>query len=194
MSGNMDERQRRTRARLFVAVLDLAAHSRAEDLTVTEIAERAGVHRSTVYEHASSPPGLLRQALEYELDEVRARYLGDVTEETLPHAIQHVTRAVLVHVLDHAAIYRRGLALGGALHDFLSAHFQESSRLLIDRGMRVPLAIESIPSAVMDAVAIRYVADGTVGAIAEWLAAPGDPDEFLGVLAQLTPRWWPLPK
>lgn len=188
----MDERQRRTRARLCEAVLELATQSRAEDLTVTEIAERAGVHRSTVYEHAASPPDLLRQALESELDEVRAHYLDNVTPESLHPAIRDVTRAVLVHILDHAAIYRRGLASGGALHDFLSAHFQESSRLLLTHGLRVPISAPDIPSAVIDAAAIRYVADGTVGAIAEWLAAPGDPDEFLVVLAQLVPPWWPL--
>lgn len=188
----MDERQRRTRARLFAAVLELATDSRAEDLTVTEIAERAGVHRSTVYEHASSPAGLLRQALESELDEVRAYYLVDVTSETLPLAIRDVTLAVLVHVIDHAAIYRRGLALGGTLHDFLSAHFQESSRLLFSQGLTVPIVASGIQSTVVDAAAIRYVADGTVGAIAEWLAAPGNPEEFLQVLAQLVPRWWPL--
>jgi len=192
--AEMDARQARTRAKLFAAILELAGESRAEDIGVTELAALAHVHRSTVYEFAPSPAALLRAALEFELDDVRAQYLTDVSADDLPEAIRLVTRAVLVHVTENAAVYRRGLAAGGALHDFLSAHFQQSSRLLLEHGMGVPIEATGIPAETVDAMAIRYVADGTVGAIAVWLQLPtaGDPDDFLRVFTQIVPSWWPI--
>ena len=71
----MDARQLRSRSKLFAAILELAADVRAEDLSVTEVASAAGVHRSTFYEHAESPAALLREALEAELDEAA---VGDI--------------------------------------------------------------------------------------------------------------------
>lgn len=186
----MDARQLRSRSKLFAAILELAADQRAEDLSVTEVATAAGVHRSTFYEHADSPATLLREALEFELDDVRERYLTHVDPGSIPDALRDVTRAVLEHVLQHAEIYRRGLAAGGTLHDFLSAHFQQSSRLLLDERLLVAPDVPGVPRANVEAAAIRYVADGTVGAIAVWLREPGDPDAFLVVLGSLVPSWW----
>ena len=190
----MDARLLRSRSKLFAAVLELAADRRAEDLTVTEVAERAGVHRSTFYEHADSPAALLREALESELDEVRERYLAgaDLDLQHVPAALRDVTLAVLVHVQEHREIYRRGLAAGGTLHDFLSAHFQGSSRLLLDRGLLVAPEVDGMSAQAVGDAAVRYVADGTVGAIAVWLHRPGHPEPFLRALATLVPSWWTL--
>ncbi|MDH6180296.1 AcrR family transcriptional regulator [Microbacteriaceae bacterium SG_E_30_P1] len=187
----MDARQRRSRLKLHAAVFELAADRRADDLTVAEVARLAGVHRSTFYEHAESPAALLTDALRAELDEARTRHLSGLDARSLPAALRDVTLAVLEHVERHAAIYRRGLADGGPLHDFLSAHFQASSRLLVTQGLLEPPAIPGIPSSLSRDAALRYVADGTVGAISVWLADPRDPHDFLAVLTDLTPPWWP---
>ena len=53
----MDPRKQRSRDRLYAAVLALAADQSISSLTVTQIADAAGVHRSTFYEHAESPHG-----------------------------------------------------------------------------------------------------------------------------------------
>ena len=63
----MDKRQQKTRARLFATILELASEHPLADLTMSQIAETAGVHRSTMYEHASSPTDLLQTALRAEL-------------------------------------------------------------------------------------------------------------------------------
>ena len=189
----MDARQRKTRALLFAAVLELAARGPVENVTVTDIARRASVHRSTFYEHAASPAELLRAALGAELDAVREQYL--VGAPDVPAAVLDVTRAVLLHVSEHADVYRLGLATSsGALHDLLSEHFQESMRLLLASGLEFPLAVDGLPEALVDASAIRFVADGTVGAIAVWVrdSTVRDPDAFLALFAQLVPAWWPI--
>ena len=188
----MDARQRRSRSKLFAGVLELATDRRAEELTVTEVAHRAGVHRSTFYEHADSPTTLLRAALQSELDDARERYLTHLDSGSLPDALRDVTLAVLVHVQQHAEIYRRGLAEGGPLHDFLSGHFQGSARLLLEQGFLQPPVVVGVPRAVLADASSRYVADGTVGAIAVWLENPGSPEDFLSVVAALVPPWWQM--
>lgn len=186
----MDARQRRSQTKLFAAILELADGSRVEELTVTQVASQAGVHRSTFYEHADSPATLLRAALQLELDDARQRYLSHVSNDSLPAAIRDVTLAVLVHVQQHAGIYRRGLADGGTLHDFLSGHFQESARLLVEQGFLEPPTVPGVAHEMLVDASSRYVADGTVGAIAVWLENPGSPTDFLSVVTELLPRWW----
>ncbi|MET0303171.1 MAG: TetR/AcrR family transcriptional regulator C-terminal domain-containing protein [Microbacteriaceae bacterium] len=190
----MDARARRSRDRLSTAVLTLAAHRDAGSVSVAELAREAGVHRSTVYEHADSPADLLRTVLRDELDLVRQQHLVDVPADGIPAAIRAVTLGVLEHVDTHRAVY--ALALGSAddaaLHVMLSSHFRESVLLLVEAGA------VTVPSEIADPeVLARFVADGTVGAIDAWLRgsdadAPRDPDHFVRAYRALMPAWWPL--
>jgi AcrR family transcriptional regulator len=184
-------KQLRTRAALHRAVLELAAERDPTALTVTEVAERAGVHRSTVYEHAASPMDLLQRALLAELDELRAAHLYGVAAADLPAAIEAVTLEVFRHVDRRAAIYRNVDAADGAtLHALLAGHFAESSRLLLGAGV---LEIPIDDGGLAREATVRYLADGVVGLIGAWLAtpAPRDPHTALGLLRQLQPAWWP---
>lgn len=190
----MDPRQRRTRARLHEAVLSLAAETPLEDLTMTAVAQAAGVHRSTLHEHAASPGHLLRQALLAELDALRADLLEDPDRDTA-EAMTEVTGLVLEHIGRHAEIYRRGLhaASGdGSLHGMLSEHFLASLRSLdAQQRLRWPGPVRGLSAAQVSDAAARFVAQGTVGAIQGWLDEP-DPtvDSFLALYAELLPDWW----
>lgn len=190
----MDARQQKTITRLRAAILELATVGPVTDVTVSKLAQTAGVHRSTVYVYASSPVELLQQALRGELDELRTQYLVDVEPGDAAAAITGVTRAVLHHVDDHDAIYRRGLGSepepgSASLHALLSEHFQGSIDLLLDQhSVSVPAAEETERRMIG-----RYLADGIIGAIDVWLTTPRprDADALLGVLSRLTPSWWP---
>lgn len=187
----MDARWQRSRAKLTTAVLALASDQPAEELTASSIASRAGVHRSTFYEHATSPMDLLQSALREELDEVRARYLDSATPDDAMTAVTNATVDVLIHVDRHAAIYRGGLET--SLHSMLSEHFQGSTHVLLRHGViTVPFGEPGDP-VIADSVA-RYIADGTVGIIAVWLNGPEprDPVAPLRLLANLAPEWFPL--
>ena len=192
----MDARQRKTRAALTTAVLELATDRSISDVTAAQIATRAGVHRSTFYEHASSPIDLLEVALREQLDTVRERFLVDLEPADASRALSETTDAVLRHVEQHESIYRRGLGEGsggGSLHSMLSSHFEQSSRLLLaQRSLRIPGVAGVSSETVRDTVA-RYVADGTVGAIEVWLRSPAPRDRaaFLRLFSMLTPEWWP---
>jgi AcrR family transcriptional regulator len=191
----MDARQRRSRERLHQAVLRLAEERPVTQVSVSELAREAGVHRSTFYEHASSVDDLLRQALMVDLDALRQRLLADSTADVAEVATE-VTVGVMRHIQQHIPIYRRDLAYSSevGLRSMLGAHFLESGRLLLELArQRIEVPGTGVPDDVAADIAARMVADGTVGAIAGWLERPElSIDDFMPVYVQMLPSWWPL--
>ena len=203
----MDSRQRKTRAKLAAAVLALASERSASSLTASELAIAAGINRSTFYQHASSPVGLLEDVLRDELDAIRDEYLGgpeasgtpeggDATDT--PDAIEQVTLAVLRHVNEHAAIYGRGLGAGSgsaSLAPMLSAQFATTLAMLLDRhALSVPTVADArVPAHFVPDAAARFIADGTVGTLDVWLRTPEprDPEAFMAAYRLFLPAWWP---
>jgi len=191
----MDPRQRRTRDRLHAAVLRLAAERPVTELSVTEVAAAAGVHRSTLYEHAASPADLLQQALLAELDELREQLL-ERSDQDVARAVTEITEGVLRHVERYAAVYRRGLGAGSgeaSLHPMLSGHFRESSRRLRELArVEVRVPVPGVDDDVVADIAGRFLADGTVGAIEGWLEQPElRVEDFMRMYVRLVPDWWP---
>ncbi len=191
----MDARQRRSRERLHQAVLRLAEERPVTQVSVSELAREAGVHRSTFYEHASSPDDLLRQALLVDLDALRQPLLAD-TGADLSVVATEVTQGVMRHIESHIAIYRRDLAYSSevGLRSMLGAHFLESSRILLELARaRIELPVPDVAEEAAADIAARMVADGTVGAIAGWLERPElSIDDFFKVYLRMVPTWWPL--
>jgi len=188
----MDPRKLRSRERLYAAALELAAGQPISELSVTQVADAAGVHRSTFYEHADSPESLVESALTAELDGLRAALLTDRSDAAT--ALVTVTRGVLEHILRHADIYRRELSGGGgALHAMLSRHFRGTTEVLIERGrVELDVVVDGMPPAGVADAAARFLADGTVGIIDGWLRHPDPQVElFLRTYAALLPGWWP---
>ncbi|MFD4960313.1 TetR/AcrR family transcriptional regulator [Microbacterium sp. NPDC058389] len=188
----MDPRKQRSRDRLYAAALELAAAQPITELSVTQLADAAGVHRSTFYEHADSPESLVESALTSELDTLRGALMTDRSDAVT--ALVTVTRGVLEHILRHADIYRRELSGGGgALHAMLSRHFRGTTEALIERGrVELDVAVDGMPPADVADAAARFLADGTVGIIDGWLRHPDPQVElFLRAYAALLPEWWP---
>ncbi|QWT24430.1 TetR/AcrR family transcriptional regulator [Subtercola sp. PAMC28395] len=215
----MDARQLKSREKLRTAILTLAASRQGDEITASEVAALAGVNRSTFYEHAASPSALLELVLRTELDEIRERHLRHATAETAGTAMAEVTRAVLHHVDEHALIYALGLnetSGSASLHPMLSSHFGASIRLLVSLqavtiedhdiaeahpghgGAAIERAgsirAEQTSPILLTEMATRFIADGSVGAIATWLDTPEprDAEAFLHAYRQLLPAWWPL--
>lgn len=191
----MDVRQRRSQERLYAAVLRLAAERPVADLSVTEVAATAQVHRSTFYEHAASPGALLQAALVAELDALRARLYVEAPAD-VDRVVAEVTADVLRHVERHAAVYRRGLGAGsgsGSLHAMLSGHFRESSRRLLELArLKIEVPVPEVPDDVVADLATRFLADGTVGIIEGWLEQPAPRvEDFMELYVRLLPAWWP---
>ncbi|WP_348525183.1 glucose 1-dehydrogenase [Luteimicrobium album] len=100
-------------------MLELAAQHDVGDLSVVEVARRAGINRVTFYDHATSPAALLVAVLAEELDEIWTRLLDpDAASDASRGAaappdplgvVDQVARAVAEHVERHAAVYERAL-------------------------------------------------------------------------------------
>jgi AcrR family transcriptional regulator len=188
----MDPRKRRSRDRLYAAALARAAEQPLSALTVTQLADAAGVHRSTFYEHADSPQALVEAALTAELDQLRDALMDDRSDAAT--ALTTVTTGVLEHILRHRGIYRRELTDGGgALHAMLSRHFRGTTEVLLREGrVRIPLAVDGVAASEVADSAARFLADGTVGIIDGWLRHPRPRvEDFLRVYDALLPEWWP---
>lgn len=98
----MDPRIARTRASLQSALLELAHDGGLAAVTVGEITERAGVNRSTFYQHYDDKDTLLADALDAAMVQVGDTLGGAVDAEGIPVEIY----AYLAHVRDNATLYR----------------------------------------------------------------------------------------
>jgi AcrR family transcriptional regulator len=186
-----DPRWIRSRDRLRSAALSLAARGPVDQVSMGEVAEEAGVSRSTAYLHAGSPRELLEDALRTDLDRIRQERLEEVPSGMIADARDAVAVDVIAHVEQHAEVYRFGLVESDALHPLLRDHFAASMRMLMEAHDLAP-AVEEDSPLVRELVA-RSVAEMTAGQIAVWVAQPGPRDVavFLAVNRAMMPVWWP---
>jgi AcrR family transcriptional regulator len=97
----MDPRIARTRRSLREALFSLARERAWDEISVTDIADRAGVNRSTYYQHYSDKDTLLAEALDAVIDSA----VGDDEPPSQENG-QQILLTYLEHVREHASLYR----------------------------------------------------------------------------------------
>lgn len=177
-------------------MLTLCEKRPLDRITVGQVAEEAGVNRSTFYQHATSVPDLLRSVLTEELDTIRDRHLSDVEYEHINEAVTATTIDVMNHAISHRHLYRETLGRDGdaALHSVLSNHFRGTIEMLIAERMIDPQAeVQASDAPLFTAMTAHFVAHGAVGAIEAWLASDEqDVEQFMVLYGKLVPSWWPI--
>ncbi|MGO4103400.1 TetR/AcrR family transcriptional regulator [Leifsonia sp. YAF41] len=108
----MDVRVERTRRSLQQALLALAQEHPPGDITIAGIVERAGVNRSSFYQHYSDKETLLADALD--MVESEAGAMVPVFDGPLPEHPPADLVAYLQHFETNAALYRLVLCEGGS--------------------------------------------------------------------------------
>lgn len=103
MIGSVDPRIARTRTRLQEALFDLARERGIDEISVADIAERAGVNRSSFYQHYSDKDTLLADAIDAIVEEAGAEIPTLEVSPDPPPVLVHYLR----HVEENAAIYSR---------------------------------------------------------------------------------------
>jgi len=100
----VDPRIARTRQSLQQALFDLARERELDDISVADIAERAGVNRSSFYQHYSDKDTLLADAIDAVVEEAGAELpmLYEISPEPPAILIEY-----LRHVEENAAVYAR---------------------------------------------------------------------------------------
>jgi AcrR family transcriptional regulator len=203
----MDARQLRTWEALTRAIRELASERTLADITVTDVAHRAGISRPTFYAHAASPGALLGTVLGAELQALREEFdqLSEQSadDETIP--LERFQSALVEHVYRNAAIYRHNLRhrLPPELRDVLIDHIEWG---LVDHLNRHPDIVPRDPEAnqdqgTVDVAESRYreaamysamAASGTVAALETWLRVPDPlhPESAVSAIRRGTPQWW----
>ena len=118
----MDPRVVRTRGRLQDALLALARDHPLESIAVADVAERAGVNRSSFYQHYTDKEALLADALSAQALAAGADLSELLTTDVGPEP-PAALRRWFAHLADHDTLYRR--ALGGATAPEAAAGIQD---------------------------------------------------------------------
>ncbi len=153
----------RTRRRLQEALFELVRERGVDEVSVGDIAARAGVNRSTFYQHYSDKETLLADALDLVAEQSDATLQAiDLTSDEAPQALA----AFLAHVDAHAELYHRVFTEPG--YGIVLARLREQVRVGV-RGIA-----DEASDVVPRDVPVDVVADGitgmVVGVIGSWLA------------------------
>ncbi|MCP2330840.1 transcriptional regulator, TetR family [Actinoalloteichus cyanogriseus DSM 43889] len=161
----MDPRVARTRASLRHALLELARERPLDEVTVSDITVRAGVNRSSFYQHYADKETLLADALEDALHDVSTQ-LPEVSVAAGTPRMPVELLTYLEHIASHAALYRRVLGDHGST--LVTARLRNRIELIvIDAvGTARPAALVDLP---VDVFA-SGIAGSALGVITAWVA------------------------
>lgn len=101
----MNARRHRTREKLFEATQELVAENRFTEVTVDQIADRAGVAKGTIYYNFDSKTELFTAFMEWSVDRF-ATTLKQGAVGTPREALAGVLRAELLFIRDHEDMAR----------------------------------------------------------------------------------------
>lgn len=188
-----DARWQRSRQKLQDAVLELATEKAIATVSVTEVAERAGVDRTTFYKHAVDPESLLVSILRDEMNQVLVDFEATYLDLTPPDAFIMGIRMIVGHVFSRRAIYARS-----SIHEsntplalVVRVHIREHTPTYIRNGL-INFPQDLLGDQYAIATASRFIAAGFVGALTEWLSQSDDPsvDEFMTLFERIAPSWY----
>lgn len=186
-----DARIVRTRAALHGAILELAAQKPITEISVSELAQLAGINRVTFYKHFASPADVLSSALSRELDPALDNFIASTERHEDDPVLLFLSGVdmILDHVDRRRAVYEISISspYDGTIMNLLADHFTVTlTRFLENRVKSLPATPDiNLP------LAARYFAHGLCGAVRAWLSTNGESREsFLRALLALVPDWW----
>jgi AcrR family transcriptional regulator len=188
-STGPDPRIVRTSRACQTAVVELAAERPISQVSVADLAERAGVTRATFYNHYANPLALLIEVLVADLelahvDEGRRR-----AEDG--HSAAEMLRLSIVDVVDHIvrfeAVYRLAVndPADGGVYEALVRHFSAYAVTFMELSTN-----PGLPTSNRGVIA-EFLAHGFAGAIKAWLSDPSvSKDDLIEAAMACAPEWW----
>ena len=159
----MDPRAARTRSALHQAILDLAAERPISEIPATEIVARAGVNRSSLYQHFGDREELLASALE-SIEDEHTRIDRPVSVERGSDPPPELRRFV-AHFAEYAAVYRTTLGPHGSPR--VAARVRARITTLVREG--ITLSTPHTEGALPIEVEAAGTAGALLGIIEEWI-------------------------
>lgn len=188
LNGRIDPRIARTTRAFEQAIVELASERPVSQISVAELAERAGVTRATFYNRYNTPLELLSRVLDADLD--RGHRL-EAERAQCGHSAVELLRLTVAEVGDHVerfrAIYSRSLGdpADSGVYATLVRHFSEYALAFMAHGDHL-----QIPDANRQVIA-QFMAHGFAGAVKAWLDDPSiAKDGMVDAAIACAPAWW----
>lgn len=159
----MDTRTERTRRALRDALFELAGERGFEAVSVSDIAERAQVNRSTFYQHYPDRDTLLADTLDEAATEAGVNLEAIVAD--LEGPTPEPVKLFMAHIAQHRELYRSVLVDPGS-PTFLARIRAKFSALI---GAAVSLPEAAPPAGVPIDVIVSSVTGSIIGMISTWL-------------------------
>jgi AcrR family transcriptional regulator len=189
MAERTDPRVARTEQALTQAIVELAVQRPVSQITVSDLADRAGVTRATFYNRYSSPLELLIEVLYADLD--RGHRLEEARRTDGGYSAAQMLRLATGDVADHVerfrAVYQHTLhdPADRGVYEALVRHFTDYSLAFIARCTHPDL-----PDANHQIIA-EFVAHGFAGAIKAWLSDDSvTKTDLVEAAVACAPVWW----
>lgn len=189
MADRTDPRIVRTALAFEQAIVELAAQRPVSQITVADLAERAGVTRATFYNRYSSPLELLIQVLDADLE--HGHRLKETRRAEGRYPADQVLRLTISDVADHVerfmAVYRHALYDPAArgVYEALLRYFTDRSLEVLARSTHPDL-----PRASHQVIA-QFFAHGFAGAIKAWLSDDSvTKTDLVEAALACAPTWW----
>ena len=166
-----DPRAQRSRAKLRATILRLVADKDPAQITMSAVAQEAGVHRATAYQHFADVDALMADAMADAVARV-AQAAALCPLDTPGAAVPPPLVELFEHVGAAAALYRRMLGTHGSA--LFAAHLRERvTAELADafRAGRRPPGLDEVPLSFHAA----YLAGALIGVIATWVGEAEPP-------------------
>ncbi len=189
MADRTDPRIIRTAQACAQAIVELASQRPVSQITVADLADRAGVTRATFYHHYSSPLELLIQVLYADLERGHRREEARRAEGRYSAAqmLRLSTGDVADHVERFMAVYQHALhdPADDGVYEALVRHFTDYALAFIAR-----CAHPDLPRTNHEVIA-QFVAHGFAGAIKAWLSDNSvTKTDLVEAAVACAPVWW----
>jgi AcrR family transcriptional regulator len=189
MADRTDPRITRTERALEQAIVELAAQRPVSQITVADLAGRAGVTRATFYNRCSSPLDLLIQVLYADLD--RGHSLTETRRADGRYTVEQRLRLTISSVAEHVerfmTVYQHALRdpADGGVYEALVRCFADRSLTVVARSTPPDLPHAS------HRVIANFVASGFAGAIKAWLSDDSvTKADLVEATLACAPAWW----
>ena len=189
MPNRTDPRITRTARAFEQAIVELAAQRPVSQITVADLAERAGVTRATFYNRYSSPLQLLIQVLDADLK--RCLRLKESRQAEGRHSAGQIVRLTVSDVADHVErfieVYRHALRdpAGQGVYEALIRYFTDRALEVFARSAHPDLTRAN------HQVIAQFFAYGFAGAIKGWLSDEAvTKADLVEAAMACTPAWW----
>lgn len=185
----IDPRIVRTVQACELAIVELASERPISQVTIADLADRAGLTRATFYNHYSSPLQLLIAVLLSDLE--RVHRVEDERRAQGGSTAAELLRLSISDVADHIERFKSVYVLSvhdpadGGVYEALVRHFTEYAVAFIAQSSH-----PGLPDANRDVLA-QFLAHGFAGAIKAWLSDPSvTKADLVEASVACAPAWW----